>query len=181
MINNISTSQIGFILIVLISSILPFLTQLIIVRALGRFKEKALRQKGAIISILIGFIPTGGLFFLWAVLSGNSSVPGLFWSGIFLFSVYTLIAYVYFHIFNMSETARRIRILAESHRAGKIIKSEIVQNYTAEQMIAIRVDRLVALGEIKLRDERYSIARGWLLFPASLVFGFRRFLFPSKQ
>ena len=181
MLNNTSTEQISFLLLVLFSFFVPFLVQLIIVRGLGRYKEKSLRQKGAIISILIGFFPIGLLFIIWFLLFATWGWMDFIWSGFYLFLVYLLLAYVYFHIFNMSETARRIRILAEGHQVGRIVKDEMIQNYPEEQMIAIRIDRLIALEEIKLEGERHLVDRGQLLIPARLVFAFRKILFPHER
>lgn len=162
------------------SLLVPFLIHLIMVRYLGLFRDKPLRQKGAIISCLLGYLPIGFLFSLWAYYHRWYPGAGLAWSGFFIFSVYTLLAYVYFHIFNMSETARRIRILAESRQRGKVTRTEIVREYTCERMVKIRLDRLVALRELRLKNGRYTMGRGRLLFPARIVFGFRRILFPRK-
>ena len=172
--------NLGFLVLILISLILPFLVHLLIVRVLGLFKEKALRQKGAIVSIPLGFIPLLLLFYLWEIRGGRTFGTGILWPAIFLFGVYLLFAYVYFHLFNMSETARRIRILAQSSPHGRIEKDEMEKHYTGRQMLAIRLERLVSLKELRLTEGRYTIRRGWLLLPATVVFAFRRILFPPE-
>lgn len=165
-------------LIILIGGFLPFLIHVFIARGLGLFREKSLRQKGAIISIPAGLLPLTILFITWSSLAGDISGLEIFWTGVFLYSVYLLFAYVYFHVFNMSETARRIRILTTSSLRGEIKEEEMANNYTGEQMIKIRLERLLSLRELNLTGNRYTTRRGWLLFPARAVFIFRRILFP---
>lgn len=177
---DILTTFLYFFLLIIIFLFIPFSVHLFMVRICGLFKESAHRQKGAIISGLLGFIPVGCLFYLWANLYGGHSRSGLIWPGLFLFSVYILFAYVYFHVFNMSETARRIRILIESSHSGTVTKTEIAHHYTSQQMIAIRLKRLISLGELRLRGNKYIIGRGILLFPAQIVFTLRKLLFPKK-
>ena len=179
----LSTTSVNlvFLALIVIGLFLPFLIHLLIIRILGAFKEKALRQKGAIISIPLGFILLLPLFYFWEGMGRKTPGAGIIWPAIFLFGVYLLFAYVYFHLFNMSETARRIRILAQSSPHGRIEKDELAENYTGRQMLAIRLERLVSLKELYLTEGRYTIRRGWLLFPATVVFTFRRILFPHKE
>ncbi len=177
----LTTARTAYLLLVLISFFIPFAAQVVLVRFLGLYRRKPLRQKGPLVAALVGLLPVGGAFLAWLIFFSVLQPAAVFWAGFYLFSVYLLLAYVYFHIFNMSETARRIRILAQSHQAGLVVKDEMVQSYTAEQMIALRVDRLLALNEINLKDERYLPARGSLLPAAKMVFFFRRIIFPSDQ
>ncbi len=176
-----TNARILYLLLVLASWFFPFAIQVILVRFFGLYREKALRQKGPAAATLIGILPVGGVFLAWLLVFPVRSTGAIFWSGFYLFSVYLLAAYVYFHIFNMSETARRIRILAHGHRAGEVAKDEMIQSYTSEQMISLRVDRLVALEEIARRDGRYIPGRMRLLPAAKLVFFLRRIIFPADQ
>ncbi|MFH1039191.1 MAG: hypothetical protein V1789_11055 [PVC group bacterium] len=178
MLAPLTTARTCYILLVLFSFFIPFAVQIILVRFLGLYREKALRQKGPVAATMAGLLPVGVLFLAWLLVFSVRPFSAIFWSGFYLFSVYLLAAYVYFHIFNMSETARRIRILAQGHRAGAVVKDEMSQNYSPEQMIDLRVERLLALNEIALRGERYFPARGRLVKAAELVFFLRRIIFP---
>ena len=181
MAGEMTTVRNCYILLVLISFLFPFAIQVVLVRFLGLYREKSLRQKGPAAAALIGLLPLAGLFLVWLLVFSVRNAAVIFWSGFYLFAVYLLMAYVYFHVFNMSETARRIRILAQGHRSGKVVKDEMVQNYTPGQMIDLRVERLEALGEISLRDGRYLPSRMRLLPAARLVFFLRRVIFPDGR
>jgi hypothetical protein len=174
-------AEIAFLLLVVVSGFIPFIIQIILVRGLGFFKSPPFRQQGALLAVLLGLFPLGLLFLLGICFFFPLPPAGLFRAGTFLFFVYLLIGYVYFHIFNMSETARRIRILTEIPPTGKIIKIQISRSSPPEEMIATRINRLVALGEIKLEKKSYLINHGFLILPAELLFGFRKLLFPRGR
>ncbi len=174
-----TTAGCAYLCLVLASWFLPFTIQVVLVRFLGLYREQALRQKGPVAAALIGLLPLGAAFLVWRAAFSIGGSGAIFWPGFYLVTVYLLMGYVYFHVFNMSETARRIRILAHSHRAGAVVKEEMIQSYTAEGMVDLRVKRLSALGEIVLRDGRYRPGRMRLLPAAQLVFFLRRIIFPA--
>ncbi len=171
---NITGPGIAFPVLIALSVLLPPLIHLIVSRGMGLYRDKALRQKGAIVSVIAG---AAVLLILFIVLEpARAPGSGWPWKIIYLLGIYFLFGYVYFHIFNMSETARRIRILAHGHREGRMVKEELTQNYTRREMVEIRVARLLALGELRKRDSRYIGGKGLLIPPARAVFAFRRLL-----
>ncbi len=168
----------GLFPLLIAAAVIPFFVHLVISSLLGLYREKDFRQKGAVAAVLIGLAPLALVFVVLG--SGGQEGSNRFWAGIYLLGVYLLFGYVYFHIFNMSETARRIRILSRGHRDGKVIKDELNRDYTRREMVETRIARLLALGEIRRRDSRYVGGRMFLLWPARAVFGFRRLLFPER-
>jgi hypothetical protein len=168
--------------LVFLGTLLPFLVHLVLARGLRLFRDPASRQKGAILSGPMGLIP---LLILFSLLVPPRAKGGAaFWTAVYVFGAYACSSYVYFHFFNMSETARRIRILVHGASGGLIPAREIGAAYTPERMVAIRLERLVALKELQVKGGRYVIGgRGLLglLLPARTVFGLRRFLFPGEK
>ncbi len=90
--------------------------------------------------------------------------------------VYNSLGYSYFHFFNMSETARRIRILIEIKLKKSVSFKDITENYNCDLMISNRLKRLVELGQVKLRDNKYILCGGLLLAGAVLIFSMRKLL-----
>jgi hypothetical protein len=174
------SQNISFLILLLISILSPFPFQIILVRGFGLFREKDSRQKGPIWAGIAGLGLTICLYLSWIFNFPSPSFGGYFLSGFYLFGVYSISAYVYFHIFNMSETARRVRILAELYRVPGQAWEELEKRYQEDDMVNIRLERLIALGEIKLEKDSYRVDRGCLLIPAKLIFGFRKILFPGK-
>lgn len=85
--------------------------------------------------------------------------------------VYNAVMYSYFHLFNMSETARRIRILLNILERGALRREEILAIYLPRDMVMVRLERLVLMGWLKRNSVgRYMIGAGWAL---RLAQGFR--------
>lgn len=90
--------------------------------------------------------------------------------------VYLSFGYAYFHLYNMSETARRIRVLADFRRKGAMRAEDLALDYSSDHMLAVRLQRLVDLGQLRREGERYRIRGGALLFCARLVAAYGRLL-----
>lgn len=169
-----------YFLLVVGAVLLPFLIHVFLTRGLRLFREKALRQKGAILAVLLGYPFSGAGFMLWALIlppPGIAILP----AGLALFLIYSGFAYTYFHLFNMSETARRIRILSRGVQRGELGREEMAGEYTGEGMVRIRLERLAALREIEFREGRYRPGRLYFLLPARIVFACRRVIFPPAS
>jgi len=99
---------------------------------------------------------------------------------VFAFLVFNGIAYAYFHIFNMSETARRIRMLLQIRRAGPtgLRVRELEHQYSQQDMIEARLDRLVLMKQLSLgSDGRYRVAGNTLLWAGRIMGLWRRLVF----
>lgn len=83
----------------------------------------------------------------------------------FAFVVFNGIAYSYFHFFNMSETARRIRMLIQIQQdGGEMRRENLIGTYTPENMVQVRLARLTQMHQISRSDDgRYRIASRFLL------------------
>jgi hypothetical protein len=92
--------------------------------------------------------------------------------------VYACVAYSYFHLFNMSETARRIRILSEIYRAGSLNAAQLSSLYDGAAVLGMRLDRLLATRQLARRADRFvNVGRGFyvaarLIRAWRLVLGF---------
>lgn len=85
----------------------------------------------------------------------------------YMFFLYSFSAYSYFHVFNMSETSRRVR-LAQAVAQGQQL--DLKENlYDERQMIQARLDRLVSLGQMTESRGRY-MTRGRLFVVTAIVF-----------
>lgn len=92
----------------------------------------------------------------------------------FVMAVFNCTAYAYFHVFNMSETARRIRMLLYLYEQGGATADELFAVYPPTDMVTARLQRLVEMRQIaRHADGRYSIS-GWMLPWAANVIEFIR-------
>ncbi len=67
--------------------------------------------------------------------------------------VYNGIAYAYFHVFNMSETARRIHILLHVLTHNGVNAESLSENYLPRSMASVRLDRLEKMGQFEFGDK----------------------------
>jgi hypothetical protein len=85
------------------------------------------------------------------------------------------LGYCYFHFVNLGETARRIRILRELLEAGgSLSEADLLAHYSAEEMVRLRIARLMDNGQLAQVDGRYLIARRALLRSARIILRLKR-------
>lgn len=124
-------------------------------------------QLTTVYAILAGY-PVHGILSWILGLSGVQPRSELWIAGAYGFVVYTCLSYSYFHLFNMTETARRYRVLMELNAHGPMTLHQIEEKYKPQDMLKVRLERLVQTGQIKRVDDRYAL-KGRLLFRAALV------------
>ncbi len=138
-------------------------------RTLLSVKPGFSNQLACLISVAIGHIPMGLLLLYFAfnatALSNEPVAPSV----IYCLIVYNSIGYSYFHLFNMSETARRVRILYEVKKAGRLEDSEIQSMYDTGDMFSGRVERLLSMSQIREEGGRYLLCGYFLYIPALII------------
>lgn len=76
---------------------------------------------------------------------------------LYVLIIYNVLAYSYWHIFNMGETARRIRMLYELSLAGRMKHSELENRYGVKNIIDVRLERLIAMKQILKHQKRFFL------------------------
>ncbi len=83
---------------------------------------------------------------------------------------YGVLSFGYFHFINLGETARRIRIIREIDAAGRpLAREEILERYSAQAIVNVRINRLLSAGQITLRDGRYYLASPTVLYMSRVI------------
>ena len=95
---------------------------------------------------------------------------------IYTIVVYGCLANAYFHFFNMSESARRIRILYEVYKAGSLSPAAFESLYKTTGIISIRLRRLLELKQLRQEGGQYMVGGRTLLMAARVVIMWRRML-----
>lgn len=143
-------------LILLMSS--PFLTLLIhavCTRILRKVRPEVSPLPVAVLAVFFGYPVVSysawqcHLKFIW---------PGEWvWPIVYAFIVYSCLSFCYFILFTMSETARRIHILRRLHEKGAVSTKELAAEYGATDMLFLRLERMVALKQLKCIQGRYFL------------------------
>lgn len=153
-----------------------FVTHVLVSRYAGRQPEKSSPQLLLVRLILIFNVPVTAVTWLIARHEGRNT-PETIYMLAFAFLVFNGVAYAYFHFFNMSETARRIRMLLQIRRAGPagLRVQELERQYSQKDMIETRLDRLVRMNQLSLAPNgRYRVAGNTLLWAGRIMGLWRR-------
>lgn len=128
---------------------------------------------GLLNSIILGFM-TGffSLFLLELCIFLKESILIKEFIAIFIVHLLTYVSlgYCYFHFLNLGETARRIRILRELKDSPEGLSlEEILRRYNAKEIVERRLLRLARNGQIRLKSNKYYIARPTMLWAARFL------------
>lgn len=148
--------------------VLIFILHVAAARVFMRYKFDLPNQVVVIICSVAGYIPMAAA--IWMVYLSHITEPvELGWAVIYSLIVYNALAYSYFHVFNMSETARRIRILYEIYISKQLKVSDMAPLYNANDMLNSRLERLLLTRQIKLSHDNYLLDHRLLYYAARIV------------
>lgn len=97
--------------------------------------------------------------------------------GLYVLIVSLGFGFCYFLFFNMSETARRIRILTfwyQNKSCQTIDLQKLMKEYNPEEMILQRLERLEAMKLVTIKDGKYFAPMSVLLLSANGIFWMRK-------
>lgn len=147
----------------ILSPLAVFAFHIVSIRVFG-LERKLAGQSIVGLSALAGYLPVA----LALVSTGVLKEEG-WWAAIYVFISYSALAYSYFHIYNMSETARRIRILRELYPDRVMSALELESGYNAIGMLENRLERLVSTGQADERGDRYVLKGRLIRYAAKAV------------
>lgn len=154
------------------SPLMIFLIHISISRLIRNYSPQIV----VIIAAFIGEILMASSLWYLVFRALSASMSGVVFAIFYSLVIYNALAYTYFHLFNMSETARRIRILYEIDRKGSLPESEIISMYGTDDILDIRLKRLIDTKQLVCIDGRYLLNSRLLYYTALLVAGWRRIL-----
>jgi hypothetical protein len=97
-------------------------------------------------------------------------------------SSYCALGYCYFHFVNLSETARRIRIISELENAkAGLSAQEILERYNAQEIIEKRLGRLLKSNQVICTNGRYYVGKPFMLFASKVVVFLKLFILGKKS
>lgn len=160
-----------YLIILLASPILVLILHILLLRLLKAPSPQLI----AVFAVLLGY-PSMAAIVWWASLRHISMGLELLAACLYGVLVYGSLSYAYFHLFNMGETARRFRILYELKARGKMTSAEIDARYSPQSMLTVRLERLLASGQLEQREGRYFLRSRFLYRISQLLTGWGRLL-----
>lgn len=130
------------------------------------------RVAGIVLSLTAGLcvILTGVLMFSLGAAADTAAGELVATASLWL-TAYLALGYAYvFGIFNLMDSARRVRLLSDLCEAGQrgLSLEEILRVYNAEVIVDLRLNRMLRGGQIAERDGRYFIDHPLMIWIAKM-------------
>ena len=164
-----------FVLLIILSPLGLLAFHTLAVRLSTALKTKTSNQKQLIECILLFNLPM--LYSCYLIFGFSAGAIGFY---LYELIVYNSFAYFYFHFFNMSETARRIKILVSIYNKKIRGPKDFKAFYDTDKALSIRLKRLEQLGQLKKKGAVYMI-KGRLLYYVSFLIPVFRSLLGFKE
>ncbi len=104
-----------------------------------------------------------------------------FSSAIYLMLTYNAFFYMYFHFFNMSDTARRIKLLLMIYTNQIERPEDLNDKYNSNDMLTNRLERLEQMGQIRFENGAYQLNNYFLVMVALLISLWNKMLHIRKK
>ena len=159
--------SLGSLLVLLaVSPIGMFLAHAIAYRALGRAGVKPTAHSSALVALLVTFATVCGLGWQLGVFDRGQDVMTPLCAFAYIAGVYTAMAILYIDVVNIAETSLHMHLLLELAWSGGVPVADLLERYSADRMIAARIERLTSLGQVRIADGRCYIANRSTLYLA---------------
>jgi hypothetical protein len=149
----------------------------VVSRGLRRFGNTSVPPQFVVLCTAVaGNIPV--LYVAWeAVLKNYLGQPLDVLCGLmYVVLTYNCCCYLYFGILNLSETSLHVNILIRLLIEDGMAEQELSRLYGVKEMISARIERMIALGQLKEKDDRYFLGNGTLVLIGRLINIWRRIL-----
>jgi hypothetical protein len=153
--------RLGSLLLILAAApVLMFAAHAIACRVLRRAGAAPTAHSSALVALVSAFVPVCALAWrLGAPLCGYGYVA----------IVYGALAILYIDVVNIAETSLHMHLLLELAWEDGVAAADLLDRYSADRMIAARLDRLTALGQVRIAGGRCHIGnRSTLYFAAAI-------------
>lgn len=169
-----SNLKLEILITAIISPLILFISHIILIRTLNFFRIKFNLQLILFLLILFWNIPLLSVTFYLTKGSGPEAIIS---SVVYIILIYNGAGYFYFDIFNMSDTARRIKLLISMAISKRMKIEDAKEDYSVDKMISNRIERLIGMRQIReIEDGKFIISNKFLLLAANLVDLWKRFL-----
>lgn len=162
--------RLSILVILLASPFIALAVHVAFARLFSVLRPGVSNQKVCIQSIIAGNVPVLALVWYLVCAGQGPCLLSLAPTIIYTLIVYNALGYSYFHVFNMSETARRIRILYDLSSGRTMdIDSVVGSYYDTGDILNVRLERLVKMGQLRVEGGRYRLAGRMLLYATKVM------------
>jgi hypothetical protein len=163
----------ALILLLLFSPVLIFVFHAIVYRVLDRAGAKPTAHSSAFLAIIAACVPVClGVWRLGLLDAGQDNATRLC-TLIYVAGVYGALGILYIDVVNIAETSLHMHLLLELAWGGAVPLADLLDRYSADKMIAARLERLTSIGQLHVLDGRCFVGNRSTLYLAGAIDAWR--------
>jgi hypothetical protein len=166
----------SFLLLLGASPLLMLVAHAIGYRVLCRFGAKPTAHSSALVALLGAFLPVCAIAWRLGAFDQSQSGATAWCALLYLVAVYGALGILYVDVVNIAETSLHMHLLLELSWHGDRPVADLLERYSAERMVATRLERLASLGQLRIADGRCYTANRSTLRLASVIDAWRLIL-----
>jgi hypothetical protein len=155
------------------SPILVFIAHAIAYRALEQSGAKPTAHSSALLALIGGFIPVGLVTWRLGFFDPGHGAAEVLGAIVYVAVVYGALGILYLDVVNIAETSLHMHLLLELAWGGAVPLADLLERYSADRMIAARLERLTSLGQLRVVDGRCYVANRSTLYLAGAIDAWR--------
>jgi len=126
--------------------------------------------------VLLGNVPMIWLSWEFGLRIFTRDLSNLVCGAALVVLTYNALGFCYFCLVNLSETSLHVHILMELMLSGTIAMDELLARYGVTEMIDARVDRMIALGQLRSQNGAFVVTSRSLLMVGRIIHFWRKLL-----
>jgi hypothetical protein len=116
------------------------------------FRRQAPPQFVALAAAAIGFMPVAWLAWIFSLRHITDTNADIVSGFVYLALAHGGFSFCYFNVLNASETSLHVHILTEIFLERRLDPRELSKRYSASEMVHARIERMIALGQLREED-----------------------------
>jgi len=148
----------SLLVLLVVSPIFMFVGHAIAYRALAAAGAKPSAHSSALIALLAAFVVVAAAAWRLGAFDPRLGVMTALCTAAYLAAVYAALGILYIDVVNIAETSLHMHLLLELAWSGGIPVADLLDRYSADRMIAARLERLTSIGQVRIVDGRCYIA-----------------------
>jgi hypothetical protein len=144
-----------------------FVAHAIVYRVLDRAGARPTAHSSALIALAGTFVVMCAVAWRLGIFGAGQGITTALCTAAYLVAVYCPLGILYIDVVNIAETSLHMHLLLELAWSGGVPVADLLERYSADRMIAARLERLTSLGQVRITDGRCHIASRSSLYLAS--------------
>jgi hypothetical protein len=149
----------GAVLVLLTASpILMFAAHAAAHRVMDRTGGRPTAHASAFVALIAAFVPVCGIAWRLGMFGASQGPATVLCAVAYVAIVYGALAVLYIDVVNIAETSLHMHLLLEIAWSGAVPVADLLERYSADRMLAARLERLTSIGQIRIANGRCYIA-----------------------